>query len=121
MTFDNLIMNYVTLYASPDFVVVQSDNPDPANFSWVGWESDAYNRLMIINHFPKAMVRHRVDSMLVLNSLVLEGFGASVLACYWEVFHGGVICFGCLDKPDQVPLYHLAWIKFSEVYQALKY
>ena len=78
------------VYASPDFVAVQSDNPDPANFSWVGWESDAYNRLMITNHFPKAKVRHRVDSMFVLNSLVREGFGASVLACYWADTDAGL-------------------------------
>ncbi len=73
----------LAVYASPDFVDALPDEPDPAQFNWVGWASDDYNKRMITDNYPDAKVCHRIDSLLVLNALVQQGLGASVLPCYW--------------------------------------
>jgi DNA-binding transcriptional LysR family regulator len=77
-------------YAAPHFLDRLPANPDPAEVDWIGWESDSYNRRMISNYFPTAKVFHRVDSLLVLNSLVRAGMGASVFPCYWADTEAGL-------------------------------
>lgn len=71
------------VYGSIDFVETIPENPDPAEINWIGWSSETYHRRMITDHYPQARARHRVDSLLVLNSLVRAGIGASVCPCYW--------------------------------------
>ena len=71
------------VYATPALCDGLPSDPDPAAFDWIGWESETTHHRMISRHFPTARVQHRVDSLLVLRSLVRAGMGASVLPCYW--------------------------------------
>lgn len=70
------------VYAATDFVDTLDGEPDPAELNWIGWESEAYNRLLIKDHFPTAQIRHRVDSLLDMRSLAREGLGVAVLGCF---------------------------------------
>ena len=49
---------------------------------WIGWHDDFYNRMLITNAFPKARIKHRVDSMAAVQSMVRHGLGIAVLPCY---------------------------------------
>jgi DNA-binding transcriptional LysR family regulator len=49
---------------------------------WIGWQDEAYNRMMITGMFPKARIRHRVDDMQAMRSMTRAGLGLAVLPCY---------------------------------------
>jgi len=70
------------VYAAPEYAEKVGRAPDPARLSWIGWDNEAYNRIMITDHYPTANIRHRVDSLLDMSSLARAGLGAAVLGCY---------------------------------------
>jgi molybdate transport repressor ModE-like protein len=70
------------VYAAPAVVDAMPNEPDPSEMSWIGWESEAYNRLMITDHYPNARVRHHVDSLVDMHSLARAGLGVAVLGCF---------------------------------------
>lgn len=57
-------------------------SPDSASLSWIGWESELYNRIMIHDHFPGATVRHRTDSLVAQRALARAGLGVAVIGCF---------------------------------------
>jgi len=70
------------VYGARDYVARLPERPDPADLDWIGWDSEAYNRLMIQAHFPTAVIRHRVDSLLDMRTLAREGLGVAVIGCF---------------------------------------
>ena len=70
------------VYASPEFAAALPPNPEPAELPWIGWHSEAYNRLMITDYFPTANIRHRVESHVIRNAMLREGLGVGVTGCY---------------------------------------
>jgi len=56
--------------------------PDPASLTWIGWESEGFNRIMIHDHFPAANVRHRTDSLVAQRALARAGLGVAVIGCF---------------------------------------
>lgn len=57
------------------------DGP-PADWNWIGWQDEAYNRAFITTPFPQANIRHRVDDMQTMRSLARAGLGVAVLPAY---------------------------------------
>jgi len=49
---------------------------------WIGWHDEFYNRLLITGVFPKARIKHRVDSVTAVQSMARHGLGVAVLPCY---------------------------------------
>lgn len=72
----------IAVYGAAETVDAMEGKPDPSQLDWIGWESEAYNRLMITNHYPTAHLRHRVDSLVVMRALVRAGLGVTVLGCW---------------------------------------
>jgi molybdate transport repressor ModE-like protein len=70
------------VYAAPGLFERIGPAPDPATIDWVGWDSEAYNRMMITDHFPNANIRHRVESLIDMISLTRAGLGVSVIGCF---------------------------------------
>ena len=69
-------------YGAADIVASLPETPPPSELHWIGWNSEAYNQLMITRHFPDANIRHRVDSLLDMRALAREGLGIAVLGCF---------------------------------------
>lgn len=69
-------------YGSPELVAGSPPEPDPASLPWIGYPSEAYNRLMITAHFPAAAIRHRVESNLLRNAMARNGVGVAVTGCF---------------------------------------
>ena len=69
-------------YGSPELVAALPPDPDPAALAWIGYPSEAYNRLMITAHFPTANIRHRVESNLMRNAMARNGIGVAVTGCF---------------------------------------
>lgn len=69
-------------YAAPGVVDALGGEPDPSELDWIGWTSEAYNRIMITDHYPTAHIRHHADSILDLISLLHAGLGVAVLGCF---------------------------------------
>lgn len=55
---------------------------DPEAHPWVGWENEEWNQYQFLNRFPKAVIRFRTNSALVMIDAVKAGFGIGALACY---------------------------------------
>jgi len=69
-------------YASPEIVAALPPDPDPARLDWIGWSSEAYNRLMISNHFPTANIRHWCNSQHDITTMARAGLGVAVTGCF---------------------------------------
>jgi len=69
-------------YASPEMVADLPPDPDPARLTWIGWSSEAYNRLMITNHFPTANIRHWCNSQHDIVTMARAGLGVAVTGCF---------------------------------------
>ena len=72
----------LAVYGSAELVAALPPEPDPAELAWIGYPSEAYNRLMITDHFPTAAIRHRVESNLMRNAMVRNGVGVAVTGCF---------------------------------------
>jgi len=70
------------VYGAADHVRALPDRPDPASLTWLGWDSEAYNRILIHDHFPTAVVRHRSDSNLNLLEMARAGLGVLSIGCH---------------------------------------
>jgi DNA-binding transcriptional LysR family regulator len=51
-------------------------------WDWIGWHDEFYNRMLITSIFSEACIKHRVDSMGAMQSMVRHGLGIAVLPCY---------------------------------------
>lgn len=69
-------------YATPEFVATLPPDPDPGELTWIGWSSEAYNRLMITNHFPNANIRHWCNSQHDIVTMARAGLGVAVTGCF---------------------------------------
>jgi DNA-binding transcriptional LysR family regulator len=54
----------------------------PADWEWIGWQDEAYNRAFITTPFPQAKIRHRVDDMQTIRSMARAGLGVATLPTY---------------------------------------
>ena len=54
----------------------------PDSWTWIGWQDEAYTRMLVSTPFPSARIRHRVDDMQTMRALVRNGVGVTVLPCY---------------------------------------
>lgn len=72
----------LAVYGARDMVASLREEPDQSTLSWIGWESEGYNRIMITDHFPSAQIRHRADSLLDMATMAREGLGVAVLGCF---------------------------------------
>lgn len=70
------------VYGAQELVAELPAEPDPAALTWIGWRSEAFNRLLITGRFPEANIRHRVDSLIDMASMARAGLGVAVLGCY---------------------------------------
>ena len=61
---------------------VGSEPGDLNEAGWIGWQDEAYNRLMIAGTFPGARIRHRVDDLQTMRAMTRAGLGLAVLPCY---------------------------------------
>ena len=52
------------------------------HWDWIGLQDDFYNRMLYGSAFPSGRFKHRVDSMSALYSMVRNGLGVALLACY---------------------------------------
>ena len=52
------------------------------SLDWIGWQDEAYNRLMIAGTFPGVRIRHRVDDLQTMRAMTRAGLGLAVLPCY---------------------------------------
>jgi DNA-binding transcriptional LysR family regulator len=72
----------IGVYASPAYMK-DGDAGGPAEGrGWIGWQDEAYNRMIIAAHFPKAPIRHRADDMLAMVAMARAGLGLVILPCY---------------------------------------
>lgn len=69
----------IGVYGATD---TEADTSRSRDWNWIGWQDEAYNRMMIANSFPEAQIRHRVDDLLAMRSMVRAGIGVAVLPCY---------------------------------------
>jgi DNA-binding transcriptional LysR family regulator len=58
------------------------DRSDGDAWDWIGWHDEFYNRMLITGAFPKVRIKHRVDSVIAMQSMARRGFGVAVLPCY---------------------------------------
>jgi len=58
------------------------DRSNLAAWDWIGSADDFYNRMLITSTFPKARIKHRVDSTAGMQSMARHGLGVAVLPCY---------------------------------------
>jgi len=52
------------------------------NWEWVGIHDDTYNRMLFGTLSPGARLKHRVDSMAAMQSMVRAGLAVTLLPCY---------------------------------------
>ncbi len=55
--------------------------PDRSNV-WLGWQNEAFNRMLISGPYSPARTVYRVDSMLTMLAMARSGLGIAVLPCY---------------------------------------
>jgi len=97
-----LVRTAITLYCAADSA---DPGPDP---DWVGWQDDAYNRLLITDHSANARIRHRADDFQTLRAMVRRGMGVSNLPCYiGDVDPGLRRAAAGLQPPDDLELWVL--------------
>jgi DNA-binding transcriptional LysR family regulator len=52
------------------------------DWDWIGIHDDTYNRMLFGNLSPDGRMKHRVDSMAAMQSMVRAGVGVTLLPCY---------------------------------------
>ena len=70
------------VYAAAATKADSVDSSAPAEWTWIGWQDETYNRMLITSPFPDAEIRHRVDDMQTMRSMARHGLGVVVLPCY---------------------------------------
>jgi len=84
-----LVKVATAIYAARDAAPAQQASPD--EWDWIGWQDDAYTRLLITAHFPAAKIRHRVDDMQTMRALARNGMGVAALPCYMADTDPGLV------------------------------
>jgi DNA-binding transcriptional LysR family regulator len=72
----------VAVYAGRSSFEPGADRDLPHEADWIGWQDEAYNRMMVTGSFPKARIRHRVDDMQTMRAMARAGLGLAMLPCY---------------------------------------
>jgi len=72
----------VAAYAASSSATRLADSGGPEAAEWIGWQDEAYNRLMITSSFGEARITHRVDDMQTMRTMARAGLGLVVLPCY---------------------------------------
>ncbi len=72
----------MAIYSSADKFEHPGGKPGHASWDWIGWQDEAYNRMLITGPFPDAKIRHRVDDMQTMCAMVRAGLGVAILPCY---------------------------------------
>ena len=70
------------VYAAHAGVGDRLDRTHLESFDWIGWHDEVHNRMLITSAFPKARIKHRVDSTATMQSMARHGLGVAVLPCY---------------------------------------
>ncbi|MFQ5565293.1 MAG: LysR family transcriptional regulator [Paracoccaceae bacterium] len=70
----------IGVYAAPAYLK-EAGRPAEA-CDWIGWQDEAYNRMIIAAHFPGTAIRHRADDMLAIVAMARAGLGLVILPCY---------------------------------------
>lgn len=72
----------VGVYADRDRAEELRADPGGPGWTWVGWHDEAYNRMMITDPYPTAVIQHRSDDTQTIRSMVRNGLGIATLPCY---------------------------------------
>ena len=108
------------VYAAPSLLAKLDEQREPKDLTWIGWTHEPYNRLMVTNLFPDAIVQHRCNSQMDIVAMVKQGLGVGVMGCFigdkdtdLERVYDDVIPNGALDlwvlwHPD---MRHVAKVK----------
>ncbi|MFC6639628.1 LysR family transcriptional regulator [Sulfitobacter sediminilitoris] len=75
-----LVKVATAVYVANDMIGCTGEKAAPRH--WIGWQDEAYSKLLITSHFPDAVVKHRVDDMQTMRSMVRNGVGIAALPCY---------------------------------------
>ncbi len=70
------------VYASPSETTHAVDGSGPADWTWIGWQDEAYDQLTILSSYPQARIRHRVDDLQTMRAMAQQGLGVVALPCY---------------------------------------
>ena len=57
-------------------------NAPRQEWDWIGIPDDNWDRMMFNNGVPEGNIKHRVDSMAAIQSMVRSGLGVGILPCY---------------------------------------
>ena len=53
-----------------------------SGWDWIGWRDENYNRIFIMDRFPHASIKHRVDDIGIIQTMTRHGLGIAVLSCH---------------------------------------
>ena len=74
-------MAYAT-YAASGATGTRFSLDNRENWDWIGLHDDNYNRMVFGSLSPNGHIKHRVDSVAAMQSMVCEGLGVTLLPCY---------------------------------------
>lgn len=84
----------------------KASSPDMATASsaeWIGLQDETYNRILILNHFPDARIKHRVDDLQTMKTMVGLGLGVAALPCYMADIDPGLRRLSSSPITENVP------------------
>jgi len=84
-----LVKVATAIYAAGDLAPRLREMGEP--WPWIGWQDEAYTKLLITTHFPDAIVKHRVDDMQTMRSMARNGIGVAALPCYMADTDPGLV------------------------------
>ena len=53
-----------------------------SGWDWIGWRDENYNRIFIMDRFPHAHIKHRVDDIGIIRTMTCHGMGIAALPCH---------------------------------------
>ena len=98
----------VSVYGSQEYLRTKSGQ-DSA-WDWIGWRDLVYNQHFILDRFPNARIKHFVDDIRAMQTMVRHGLGVAALPCHLadpDAVLQRVVPEPMLDlRPDLWVLYH---------------
>ena len=70
----------VCAYGSADYLRARPGLD--SGWDWIGWRDEDYNRIFIVDRFPHARIKHRVDDIGIIQTMTRHGLGIAVLSCH---------------------------------------
>lgn len=70
------------IYAASDETGTRFALDNREAWDWIGIHDDIHNRMLFENLVPDGSIKHRVDSMAAIQSMVRAGPGVTLLPCY---------------------------------------